>query len=92
MSQQKEIEAEMRLSAIEYLICKLNLAMLTATLPVGQISQKLDEFAQDADKQKFPGLDAAMSDLASAEWQTAIARLVKAQKEMLEQFRAQKGI
>lgn len=95
MTQQEEIELEMRLSALEYMLCKLNLAMLLATVPlnqIDQINQKLDEFAEDAGRQLFPGLDPALSDLATAEWQVAIARLARIQKEMLAQTRARTGI
>jgi hypothetical protein len=92
MSQQSDIELEMRINALEYLLCRLNVAVLAATVPLDQINQRLDEFAEGAGKQLFPGLDPAMSDLATAEWQNAIAKLVDYQKKMLAQSRGRTGI
>jgi hypothetical protein len=54
MSQQGDIELEMRISALEYLLCRLNVAVLAATVPLDQINQRLDEFAEGAGKQLSP--------------------------------------
>jgi uncharacterized coiled-coil protein SlyX len=92
MTPEQFIELEMRLSALEYVVCKLNVAILAATVPLDQIPARLDQFAEEAGQQLFPGLDPALSDHASAEWQAAIGKLVKAQKEMLAGTRKRTGI
>lgn len=75
-SQQKQIELIMRLTAIEFILCKL----YSATLKVSgqsddQISAVLRQVAENAKDQKFPGLNAALSDLASDEYSTAVKKL-----------------
>lgn len=83
---EEAIKLEMRLNALEYLLSKLYVAHLRSSgLSLSELSSHLDQFAKDAAKQIFPGLDPAFSDLASAEWEEAITRLVKMQKEMLAQ-------
>jgi hypothetical protein len=90
MTPQERIELETRLSALEYLFCKLNVSMLVATMPFGQIPRTLDEFVGGSGAQLFRGLDPTLSDHATAEWQNAMARLLKMQKELLADIIAQK--
>lgn len=92
MNQDETIKLEMRLSAIEYLLCRLNVTLLRATgLPTEKIDAALTDFVADASRQKFPGLDPALSDHASAEWTDAVARLVQHQKAILAQLAGQAG-
>ena len=91
MNLQEKIELEMRLGAIEYMLCKLNLAMLAAVAPFDEINQKLDEFVEGAATQQFDDPDPIQSDLAAAAWQIAIERLVSAQRYMLAQIVAGEG-
>jgi hypothetical protein len=84
---EEAIKFEMRLSAIEYLLCK---AYLVLMLSQGQLNPaNFDQFAKDfvagAAEQKFPVGDPALSDHVSAEWETAIERLINMQKDLLAQ-------
>lgn len=87
MSDQEErIKLEMRLSAIEYMLSKIWVALMRSSRPTSaQIDAAYAEFLASAAKQRFPGLDPAMSDHASAEWTEAVERLVAFQKEMMAQ-------
>jgi hypothetical protein len=81
------IKLEMRISAIEYLLCKMHLVTLLASGAVRP--ETFDEFAEGfvagAAQQKFPVPDAALSDHLSGEWEEAIARLLRLEKTLLEQ-------
>lgn len=87
-AQEHAIKLEMRLGAIEFLLGRVFVALAEAS---GQSDRQIDEMLKrlvaDARKQTFPGLDPAMSDLASAEWGEAVERLVAYQKAMLAQSR-----
>lgn len=89
-TQDEAIKLEMRLQAIEYLLCRLNVSVLRSTgIPTATISALLTDFATKAGQQSFPGLDPALSDHASAEWSDAISRLVEMQREILGQLAGQ---
>jgi hypothetical protein len=80
------VKLEMRLRAIEYFLCKAFMGMtLEQTGSVDAAKLAVNKLAQRADQQMFPGLDPAMSDLASAEWTDAVRRLMKIQLDFLEQ-------
>lgn len=85
------LKLEVRLGAIEYLLSKVYVSLLATG--GGLTPAKFDAFKADflggIQKQTFPGIDPALSDLASAEWELALERLLTMQKEILEQ--AQKG-
>ncbi|MHB1216711.1 MAG: hypothetical protein ACYC1L_00745, partial [Alphaproteobacteria bacterium] len=71
------IKHEMRLAAIEYLLCRVYVAMIQASgVSSEQTEHLLQRQISGAANQKFPGLDPAMSDLASAEFGEAVERLV----------------
>lgn len=81
--QQRQIELEMRLSAIEFVLCKVFSAILVASGKTdAQSDAVLDQIAQHAGTQKFLGLDAAFSDLASDEFSIAVRKLTDATKAM----------
>lgn len=82
--QQAKIDLEFRLTAIEYMVCKLCLITLkTAPLSDAQIATALDKLAEGAMTQKFPGLDPVMHDLASDEFARAIKRLTDLTKALV---------
>jgi hypothetical protein len=78
------IKLEMRLNAIEYLLCQLWVNILKNA---GATEEKFDESSQamlaHLKTQTFPGLDPGWSDLAAGELEEAVARLVGMQREML---------
>ena len=83
---EETIKLEMRLSAIEYLLCKMYITLIAATGQSDeQIEQAFDEFVAGTRQQLFPGFDPAQSDLISAEWEEAVTRLIACQREMLAQ-------
>lgn len=83
---EEAIKLEMRLSAMEYFLCK---TYLTVLLTQGVRPDSFDRFAEEflagARKQMFSVGDPALSDLASAEWEAAVERLLNLQKELLAQ-------
>ncbi len=84
--QQARIELEFRLSAIEYMLSKLWAATLKASTPLSdrQRGEALDQLAEGAKTQKFPGLDPSMHDLASDEYARSVKRLTDAIKSTAE--------
>lgn len=89
---EESIKLEMRLNALEYMTARLYaMALFLSGLPEGQIEALSEDFIEQAGKQIFPVNDPALSDLASAEWQGAIARLVTLQKAFLADLRASRG-
>ena len=95
--QQEKIELEMRPGAIEFMLCKLisNILKANSILKAGaqsdgsarsgaEIMAGLDQIAEHAKTQKFPGLNAAYSDLMSDEFSIAIKRLTEMTKIMAE--------
>jgi hypothetical protein len=71
------IRLEMRLSAIEFLLCRLTAATLIAS---GKTERDLEswraEMRKTLQKQTFGGLDAATSDAAAAELEGAVDYLL----------------
>jgi hypothetical protein len=85
MTQQNQIELEMRIAAIEFLLCRSVAVMLKSVVRSDvQISIGLDQISEHAKTQKFPGLDAAMSDMASDEYAAAVKRLTNMAKVLVE--------
>ena len=83
--QQEKIELEMRLGAIEFMLCKLYSSVLKAgARSESEIRAGLDQIAEHAKTQKFHGLNAAYSDLASDEFYIAVSKLTEATKKMIE--------
>ena len=81
---EESIKLEMRLSAIEYLLCQLwaNIISL-AGADENTFNQRTDVVLEKLKKQTFPGLAPEWGDLASAELEQAVARLIDMQREML---------
>ena len=84
MDEKQVIQLEMRLNAIEFLLCKVCATHLRATQPTNSVlSGRLNQFVSDAGKQVFLGLDRELSGLANSEWTSAIEKLANSIKEML---------
>jgi hypothetical protein len=87
--QQRAIELEMRLSALEFLVCRIYASLLRASASSNdQISAGLNQIAEYAKSQMFPGLDPAFSDLASDEFSLAVKRLADLTRAMVERLSA----
>jgi hypothetical protein len=87
MPDQQQIDLEMRLGALEYLLGKMFSSILKGSGKTDQqINGGLDQIAEHAAQQKFPGLDPALSDLASAEFGIAVKKLTDAIKAMAKQL------
>jgi hypothetical protein len=72
------IKAEMRLWALEVLVCNLFAVSLIATgRPGALFSQVRQQILQGAKLKTFSGVDPALSDLLSAELETAVDRLLE---------------
>ena len=77
MDDEQAIRAEMRLWALEVLVT--NLLAMVCTLdrdPAALLNQIRERMIEGAKSRTFPGYDAAMSDLLSAELESAVARLM----------------
>jgi len=77
MIEEKAIRLEMRLSAIEFLLCKF----VATFLVVGQKTERELEvwrknMRETLQKQTFDGLDPAISDVAAAELEEAVDALL----------------
>jgi hypothetical protein len=77
MDGEQAIKAEMRLWALECLVCNI-LAMIAASQsdPNELMQKTRDQMISGARQHAFPEVDPAMSDLLSAELETAITRLM----------------
>jgi hypothetical protein len=76
------IKLEMRLAAIEHLLTDVYVQLLVLTRQSTEVlEQAIDRYAEEAGRQKFPGLDPAQSDLASAEFEDAVRNLQALQKQ-----------
>lgn len=84
MLDQKDIQLEARLTSIEYLLAKV-LAQLTFHYPDDKFEQMVQNYAVGMEKQTFPGLDAATSDLVASEIRDEVLRLLKSVKEIRQQ-------
>ena len=81
---EENIKLEMRLAAMEYFIAKICVGVAKANGVTEQaFVVAADKMIAEAGNQIIPGLDPAKSDYASAEWQEAVERLLKMQKEMV---------
>jgi hypothetical protein len=74
MSVEDIIKAEVRLFALETIVCQ-NLATTYQAMPREIFDAVKKQALEGARKQAFPGLDPAYSDLISAEFEAALARL-----------------
>jgi hypothetical protein len=77
MDEEQAIKAEMRLWALEALVT--NLLAMICTLdrdPAALLNQIRGRMIEGAKSRTFPGYDAAMSDLLSAELEAAVTRLM----------------
>jgi hypothetical protein len=92
MTTEDRLKLEMRLAALEFVVCKIAAGVLIAS---GQTGEKLakahEEQMRDVAKQMFPVNDPALSDLATAEWEEAIGRLLKMQRSLVAQAMGTKG-
>jgi hypothetical protein len=79
MTPEEMIKAEMRLYALECLVCQL-FALFGKTLPPGMLEETHKAWIEGARKKTFGGDDPAFSDLLSAELEDALKRLVDMQK------------
>ncbi|MDR3489336.1 MAG: hypothetical protein P4M05_31120 [Bradyrhizobium sp.] len=74
MSEVEIIQDEMRLFALETVVCQL-WAMTFAQLPSGAFEKTRSAWLEGARQKTFAGADAATSDLFSAELEGALERL-----------------
>jgi hypothetical protein len=90
MEREAAIKLEARLSALEFFATKIGATLMVASgLSVeGAEAAMRDQLARE---QTFPTLDPAMSDLASAELNEALERLLKMQVELVEKLWAMRG-
>jgi hypothetical protein len=79
---EEAIKAEMRLFALESIVCQL-WAMTFLQPPPGSFEKTRAAWLEGAKKQTFRGADAAESDLLSAELEIALERLASMQKSHL---------
>jgi hypothetical protein len=78
MTPEEMIKAEMRLYALECLVCQLY-AILSRLLPAGMFEETQRQWIEGAKKKTFGGDDPVFSDLLSAELEEALSRLVEMQ-------------
>ncbi|MGP0088473.1 MAG: hypothetical protein ACLPKB_00680 [Xanthobacteraceae bacterium] len=80
-----EIKAEMRLWALEVLVCNLvAIWSLTDRNPADLLRQTREQMIEGARKRTFPeAADPALSDLYSAELESAVARLMDMGSEQM---------
>lgn len=77
-----EIKAEMRLWALECIVCQLY-AIILNTLPAGFADATHKQLLDGAKRNAFPGVDPVLSDHYAAELEAAVERLVKMQREYM---------
>jgi hypothetical protein len=78
-----EIKAEMRLWALECLVCQLG-AIMFQLLPGNGAQLALQALLDGAKKNVFPGVHPALSDHYAAEFESATQRLAKMLREYME--------
>jgi hypothetical protein len=89
---EEALRLEMRLAAIEYVVCNFIANVYrSAEIPPKQVLAAQADLIQRLRNQTFPGLDAALSDLAAAELENAVSRLLDMQREMLGLPRNEEG-
>jgi hypothetical protein len=74
MTTEDMIKADARLSALETIVCQV-FAVLYRTMPRETFDAAKRQALEGARKLSFPGLDAAYSDVMSAEFEAALERL-----------------
>jgi len=77
---QDQIELEARLQAIEYLVCTL---LADRVRHSDALDQMIEKHKAELQSMVIPGLDAALSDAASAEYGQEVLRLLSAAKKFL---------
>jgi hypothetical protein len=78
------IKAEVRLYALESLVCQLYVMIYALTgKPKEALQNRRRTLIGKTRLKGFAGLDPAMSDFASAELEAAVDRLLKMQEEIL---------
>jgi len=80
------IKAEMRIWALECLVCQL-WALVYQLLPPDAPALTQKAWIDGARQQTFPGADAVTSDLYSAEFESALSRLAEMQNSYLATVR-----
>ena len=88
MTPEDAVKAEVRLLALESIVCQV-FATLFQTMPREIFDAVKRRAMEGARRQTFPGLDAAYSDLISAEFEAALTRLYSMIQHHLDT--AQKG-
>ena len=86
MSMEDEVKAECRFYALERSFCLLQAAIyrqMGAAGPV-MLEETRKQAIESAQRQTFPALDPAMSDLVSAELEAAVNRLLSMTKQFLD--------
>ena len=89
---QEKLELQMRLGAIEQVLCNMQATLMVGNgVSMSEIDAIIDEGMTMANRQTFPSLHPAQSDLAAAAWQEAILRLSnmtrEAAKELAQRMR-----
>jgi len=83
------VKAEMRFSAIEYLLCEMSAKFyITLGGNLEKIEAMQAEMLEKAKARTFPGLPAEWSDLASAEFEDALSTLLRKQREVFQSLLA----
>jgi hypothetical protein len=92
MADEVEIKAECRFYALEMMFCRLLATTFRQMGAVGDamLEETRRQSLEEARRQTFPALDPAMSDLVSAELESAIDRLLGMTKSLLETGRSPK--
>jgi hypothetical protein len=92
MADEIEIKAECRFYALEVMFCRLLATTFRQMGAAGDamLEETRQQSLEGARQQTFPALDPAMSDLVSAELESAIDRLLGMTKSLLETGRSSK--
>ena len=90
---ENQLKAEMRLTAIEYVLCDLAAKILLLS---GGSKERIEDahkkLIDELKTQTFPGLDPALGDLASSELEEAVSSLLLMQREMTESLRRESNL
>jgi hypothetical protein len=86
---ERAIRAEMRLWALEVLVCNVVAVLLASdSAPQELLERTRRQMIEGARRRTFDGLDAAQSDLFSAELEAAVTRLMDMVAEQMRHRRA----
>jgi hypothetical protein len=77
-----EIKSEMRLWALECIVCQ-HWATALIALPQSMADEVHKQLLDGAKKNAFPKIDPALSDHYAAEFESALQRLVKMQRDYM---------